>query len=240
MTQTKIKKVLSGKDLWELYLPAAFFTVCYAWWRLISPLYIGRALAAAGVAAMVVIVRAGRASRGERRLWIAFCVLLLCVEGRVAYKAHDQAKSYLICHFSGDKAFVDVHGAEGIHSASMHIVDQFQLDSFLALRRENGDEYDRLYQHIPLGDFPVNSKKIVCVKPMQSHGGVSHYAIVFSAQNGEWWEYVQTKRVGQKLLQAYRVTRVRGSHPEVLYEYADKEYPLEAGQAADWSWIDKN
>ncbi|MGI4827235.1 MAG: hypothetical protein ACRYFU_03455 [Janthinobacterium lividum] len=235
MRKAPIHRQLATLGRVGVYLPLTFVLLCFAWWRCL-PVFPGYCLSALVLVGMILTVRADVSRFGEKLLWVFIGVALLLAEVRVAQRGRVDANSYLLCTFSEGAALVGLQGTADIHSAYMHVVDQFGLNAFKVSQSGDGDQYSRLFQDIPLGDFSKGQHKLLYLRPLQMAGSVAHYRVRFDAENGKWWEDIQIRVIGGEQVQALRVLRYRGLTPEVLFEHEDPGFPRSAENRVDWSW----
>ena len=219
----------------SVYLPLATGLFCYVWWRCL-PVYPGYALSAFALAGIILIARADVSRPEEKLLWVLICAVLLFAECRVARRGRVDAQSYLLCTFTNGAALVTLQGTVNVRSASMHVVNQVDLNAFKASQSVDGEQYNRLFQAVPLGDFSVGQRKLFCLKPLQTSGDIAHYRVWFDALNGSWWEDIQVRVVRGEQVQALRVLRYQGSTPKMLFEHEDPGFPRSAEHGVDWSW----
>ncbi len=170
-------------------------------------------------------------------MWSALIAVFFVAEFACAQNLHNASGSYLVARVEGAQVAVMASGPATLRSATMHVVDQFELEDLRASETQDGSKYDRLYDHVPMGDFSKGTQKSFCIRTPKLHGTVGRLRISFGDDNTEWGEDLQTAVVGGKRTEAMRVVRVYGARPVVLAAYADAGYPRDEAGAIDWSWV---
>ncbi len=232
---TWLPRQIVHADKWGFYLAAAFALFFCLWWAFI-PVRPGCALAASGLVAAVAILRSDRASTAENAIWLLMAAALITAEWRVAKTYHEAEKTFLLCHFAQDgSATIMAVGPTALHAVIMRVVDQFALETMKVKPPADAAEYETFFQKTTLGTLIPSTQRQVKLLPLQVHAGVTRYRATFDADNGYSWEDFQSQLQNGRMVQAYRVSRYKGSRPQVLFEYDSPDFPRRA-DGVDWSW----
>ena len=234
--QPRVRRQILAEDRWALYLIASIVVLTYAWGRWFAPTP-GDALVACGLVAVVMVVRMDVSALWEKVLWVVLACGLLFCEIKTARSMNLASRTFMVCRFlQRDGATVDVHGSTPIQSAKMYVENFDQMALFAASHIDDGDRYQQLVQSIPLESSAGDAKRVYSVQHVETSGDVRRYRISFVADNGIWWEDLQTVLVEGRLVQALRIRRWLHFKPTTLFESQDPDFPGLNDHRITWDW----